>query len=298
MSDPANLNLTTKLRTFLADPKEKADPPDSSEATPYAYWWQQPGQEELPFPLEFLECAEGPECTRATGKCDACSKGHFQYRMLREEEQRLSESDAEKLTAQLHARYPKISSPDLYREKPTFRTSQTSKDEIRQRCWRDLFLYEATDRIPKKWRDTFRVDPYGNVVALEATMLAACAFEVDHIFPWCRGGLSVPVNFVALYWGANRHVKSDRIPNSFSAETINRMQCGLSVENFLELLAQGEAIEKRHTRLNFFNQLKHLLLSCIGLPSNLSAVMQDGNVCATLLRHQQAMLDDLFGRQP
>lgn len=56
-----------------------------------------------------------------------------------------------------------------------------------------------------------RSDPYGNVVALEARGSCVCAFEVDHIFPWARGGLSVPANFMALYWRSNRNVKNDRV---------------------------------------------------------------------------------------
>ena len=52
-----------------------------------------------------------------------------------------------------------------------------------------------------------RCDAYGNVVALHAKGDAVCSFDVDHIFPWSRGGLSVPVNLMAVYWGANRHVK-------------------------------------------------------------------------------------------
>ena len=52
-----------------------------------------------------------------------------------------------------------------------------------------------------------RSDAYGNVVALHAKGDAVCSFDVDHIFPWSRGGLSVPENLMALYWGANRHVK-------------------------------------------------------------------------------------------
>lgn len=259
------------------------------------YWWQLSGQEDLPFPLYFVDCEEGEGCKRAGGRC-ACQRGRFSYRMLTEEERRMSEEEAAVEAVRLNALFPKIPSnaPETHRETMAYRSGQTGRTEVRQRCWRDLLTYEATDRIPKKWRDTFRVDPYGNVVALGAYGLSACAFEVDHIFPWSRGGLSQPVNFMALYWGANRHVKSDDIPNTFSATRIDRMQCGLSVDNFLELLAQGDAIQKRSARLKYFQQAKYLLLSCIGTPSSLQTVLQPGQVCATLLRHQQVMLDDLF----
>ena len=44
-------------------------------------------------------------------------------------------------------------------------------------------------------------------MALHAKGDAVCSFDVDHIFPWSRGGLSIPENLMAVYWGANRHVK-------------------------------------------------------------------------------------------
>ncbi len=48
-------------------------------------------------------------------------------------------------------------------------------------------------------------------MALEARGSCVCAFEVDHIFPWARGGLSVVENFMALFWRSNRNVKNDKV---------------------------------------------------------------------------------------
>ena len=45
------------------------------------------------------------------------------------------------------------------------------------------------------------------MVALHAKGNAVCSFDVDHIFPWCRGGKTVDANLMACYWGANRNVK-------------------------------------------------------------------------------------------
>lgn len=264
------------------------------------YWWQLEGQDSLPFPAEFVECEceDGSKCLRdAGGRCACVKSAPFRYRMLTEAEAGMGEAEAAAAAARLHELYPKVpaGSTDVHREAASFRASQTGKEAIRRATWRDLLLYEATDAIPKKWRDTFRVDPYGNVVALEASMLAVTAFEVDHIFPWSRGGLSVPDNFMALYWGANRHVKGDGIANAFGAAKIERMQCGLSLEAFLELLAEGDAIPKRFARQKYFQQLRYLLTCCVGVPSNARAVLQPGQVLQGLLQHHQAMLQDLFG---
>ena len=81
-----------------------------------------------------------------------------------------------------------------------------------------------------------RCDPYGNVVSRYASSEAMCAFELDHVFPWSRGGLSVPANFMAVHFGANRHVKRSKIRNAFTEGEVDAMQAGLSVDKFLELI--------------------------------------------------------------
>lgn len=81
-----------------------------------------------------------------------------------------------------------------------------------------------------------RCDAYGNVISIQAKAEALCAFELDHVFPWSRGGLSVPENFMAVHFGANRHVKGCKIRNAMSEEEVDAMQTGLSVEQFLELV--------------------------------------------------------------
>lgn len=41
----------------------------------------------------------------------------------------------------------------------------------------------------------------GNVVALNAARKGSvCGFQLDHIFPWSRGGLTVEANLMALHW--------------------------------------------------------------------------------------------------
>lgn len=46
--------------------------------------------------------------------------------------------------------------------------------------------------------EMFRVDVYGNVVALDAVAGSVAAFSTDHIFPWSKGGLTRPDNLMAL----------------------------------------------------------------------------------------------------
>ena len=81
-----------------------------------------------------------------------------------------------------------------------------------------------------------RCDPYGNIVSRDAKSESLCAFELDHVFPWSRGGLSVPANFMAVHFGANRHVKRSKVRNAMTEEEVESMQTGLSVEQFLELV--------------------------------------------------------------
>ena len=88
---------------------------------------------------------------------------------------------------------------------------QQCKAEV-EACWSKMDRYaiskawKAADsgtNLPEKIQKRFRVDLFGNVVAVDASMKAVCAFEVDHVFPWSRGGCSRRTNFAGLYWGAN-----------------------------------------------------------------------------------------------
>lgn len=76
----------------------------------------------------------------------------------------------------------------------------TGCKKARCTAWDRLLALEENKRIPPRWLERYRSNPYGNVVALEAKGRSVCAFDVDHIFPWARGGLSVPANLMALFW--------------------------------------------------------------------------------------------------
>ncbi|KAG1660390.1 hypothetical protein FOA52_007295 [Chlamydomonas sp. UWO 241] len=78
---------------------------------------------------------------------------------------------------------------------------------FRPAVWRQLGRAERTPpvppipaEIPPDLADTFRLDPFGNVVAVDAEPNCLCAFEVEHLFPRRRGGRTVLQNLAAVHW--------------------------------------------------------------------------------------------------
>ena len=68
------------------------------------------------------------------------------------------------------------------RETAAFRKSATGSEKVRRACWSALLDIEATQRIPSKYQDKWRVDPWGNVVSIHASaMSSVCGFQVDHV---------------------------------------------------------------------------------------------------------------------
>lgn len=139
---------------------------------------------------------------------------------------------------------------------------ETTDKEIREYCWQALYksdtpLFERPNpetrrkekeylwgqdlNIKKILEDKFRLDMYGNVVSCDAdTSGALTAFDVDHLFPWSRGGRSVRDNFAAVHYAANRWAKSDKlIPmlNCRECERIRENNClrGFSRTQFYNL---------------------------------------------------------------
>jgi hypothetical protein len=127
------------------------------------------------------------------------------------------------------------------------RSRITAKPEIRAACWAKLPI--CFD-LPSKYRDVFKVDMYGNVVAKGASDGALCFFDVDHVFPWSRGGRSVMSNFEAVQCFANRSVKSDRLhPTILDSEIL----VGLTLPELQGLLAlvkgRGRNFKRKHDDL-------------------------------------------------
>lgn len=80
--------------------------------------------------------------------------------------------------------------------------------------------------------DEFRLDHYGNVLALKAEKSSLTQWDVDHIFPYSKGGLSKLGNLRIILSRANRIVKRDRFEALIQPE---KMKIGISVEQLYDL---------------------------------------------------------------
>ena len=146
--------------------------------------------------------------------------------------------------AALEKKYPKYQSLDKHwceLETVQYRTAQCM--QARDYCWNKL----DRDTLGKVWQDRtnekmpsrldlFRVDMFNNVVMNGCSPKAVCAWEVDHIFPWARGGCSVQTNFAGVQWGANNK-KRDKIIQGMDLgpECASKLQVGLSPGAFVTL---------------------------------------------------------------
>ena len=109
---------------------------------------------------------------------------------------------------------------------------------VRKICWHNAdfcFFYYAS--IPKPFRKDFATDAFGNVIRNDVPNMSLLFFDVDHIFPWARGGLSDPRNFWALHYYANRYVKNDNILQDMNAQDL---QVGLTKDNLRMLFNEVE----------------------------------------------------------
>lgn len=79
--------------------------------------------------------------------------------------------------------------------------------------------------------DEFRVDKYGNVLARRAKRFSRTSFDVDHIFPYSRGGLSQLQNLRIIHQRANSVVKGDRV--EFTIDPF-QMRTGISEAQFID----------------------------------------------------------------
>ena len=220
------------------------------------YWWLHPSARivsrtdpiprALSFPPEFLD--------RTTRK----------YRWLGPREPQPSACGRAALLTSWKWAYPKVaeaSREKLHMENKSVKSKRMK--ECRRQCFDMLVELDANStvgdgeqslkqlmqEIPGLWEcgvepdellATYRSDHYGNVVAFETKRLAGrdaiTSFDPDHIFPWSRGGRSEPDNFMALYSGANQHVKNDEIVGmGFPEDLVARLECGMTIELFVSL---------------------------------------------------------------
>lgn len=132
-------------------------------------------------------------------------------------------------------RWPRISKSmrQFYVEK-----RRPSLRRFRTQLWQNLrSIKEFTSAdLQKKFKinngDEFRLDHYGNVLAFRAEKSSRTSWDVDHLFPWSKGGLSEPGNLRIILARANRVVKRDRFEALIKPE---RMQIGVSLQQLLDL---------------------------------------------------------------
>ncbi|KAI3763309.1 hypothetical protein L1987_53763 [Smallanthus sonchifolius] len=85
--------------------------------------------------------------------------------------------------------------------------------------------------------ETFRVDPYGNVLCFHADSASPLAWDVDHWFPCSRGGLTVSSNLRLLQWQVckKKHNKLEFLVPWWD------LQVGISVNQFLSIFASSNS---------------------------------------------------------
>jgi hypothetical protein len=89
---------------------------------------------------------------------------------------------------------------------------------------------------------------FGNIILKDAEGLGICGYALDHIFPWAKGGKTVPDNLTAIHWGANQ-IKSDHLlqSNFFAGASgiekkmnhnldWSKLRCGIDMEEFIRVV--------------------------------------------------------------
>ena len=181
----------------------------------------------------------------------------------------------EEMVADWQERFPNIKDKDKGTRHETRSKSEdpdtmktTAPDTIRA-CWALL-----PSCRPSKYSgavanllEHFKVDMWGNVVCLpkklpegRASDASITSFDVDHLFPYSRGGRSVRSNFAACQSFANRHIKVDNLIQCLDPVAMN---CGLM---YPQLLAMCDAVleevhDKRNTTQNRCDAILYWLTS-------------------------------------
>ncbi|XP_024973368.1 protein lava lamp [Cynara cardunculus var. scolymus] len=85
--------------------------------------------------------------------------------------------------------------------------------------------------------ETFRIDPYGNVLYIHADSASPLAWDIDHWFPCSRGGLTVSSNLRLLQWQVckKKHNKLEFLVPWWD------LQVGISVNQFLAIFASSNS---------------------------------------------------------
>ncbi len=136
--------------------------------------------------------------------------------------------------------FPNIKRPDgsTPQESLLLRSQQTTNKKVIENAWADLgetsipYPHHWSNKV-KSFMEKFKSDMYGNVISINADNNALSKFDIDHIFPWSRGGRSRRSNFAAVQCVANRVIKNDTILQLLDPA---EMRCGIQVEQFINLI--------------------------------------------------------------
>ena len=123
---------------------------------------------------------------------------------------------------------------------------ESSEDVKSKICLK--FGDKAYDLLRRAVRDLKPAeDMFGNIILKDAEGLGICGYALDHIFPWAKGGKTVPDNLTAIHWGANQ-IKSDHLlqSNFFAGASgiekkmnhnldWSKLRCGIDMEEFIAL---------------------------------------------------------------
>jgi hypothetical protein len=107
---------------------------------------------------------------------------------------------------------------------------------------------------------------YGNVIAKDASTDSLTSYDVDHIFPWSRGGKSTMANFASVQSAANQYVKNDHILQTLE---LSSLQCGLQINQLLALVSfvinynEKLSSPSRKTMKALFDRLRSWLMNSV-----------------------------------
>lgn len=108
---------------------------------------------------------------------------------------------------------PQTFYPVLAEPRETEKDKSAVLDALRINVRRDPKheLWQSLKTIPNVSPDLYRVDAAGNALFRKAPPEGPLGWDIDHAFPWSRGGLTVVSNLHLLHSVANRHVKNDEL---------------------------------------------------------------------------------------
>lgn len=97
---------------------------------------------------------------------------------------------------------------------------------------------------------------------------------------------------MAVHWGANRFIKSAKIPSALTEDEVDRLQCGLSVDAFLRMYAMRN--KQARTKVPAFDaRFRALLLTTYPVPWELSRHVKEAEAFSFLDNAYEASLRDI-----